>query len=98
MAKLQRTISTASDITVLRKIATVLQDTLSAEQGKTSNLQKAVTEEKAKLACVLCSAEKNAVLIPCMHMAHCYKCACTLTSCSVCRLPIEGRLKCELKY
>jgi len=97
MAKLQRTISTASDIGVLRKIATVLQDTLTQEQGKTTNLQKSLTDEKAKLACVMCQSERNAVLIPCMHMSHCYKCACALSSCSICRLPVEGRLKCELK-
>ena len=48
---------------------------------------------QSRLQCAVClGAERDTVLLPCMHMVVCADCVMPLTQCPVCRSAIHGRM------
>lgn len=97
IAQLQKTIATTQDINVLRKIATVLSESVLSEQKKVSGAQEKLQAERAKSLCFKCQQEpRDTVLVPCMHLLYCSRCALQMSQCLACAQPVEGRFRCEL--
>ena len=92
--QLKKTIENAKDPNVLRKIATVLQQTLLAEESKNESLREKVQEEAAHRNCKQCGvAKKDTVLMPCMHLLYCRSCVASADACPACKEPVEGMVQ-----
>mmetsp|Transcript_4518 Transcript_4518/g.11169 ORF Transcript_4518/g.11169 Transcript_4518/m.11169 type:complete len:240 (+) Transcript_4518:32-751(+) len=65
--------------------------------GSSDELQSKLAEAEAKLRCRNCAvANRNTVLLPCMHLLYCQRCAVTVmkSTCKHCKQPVEGYLEC----
>ncbi|MPC46956.1 Baculoviral IAP repeat-containing protein 7-B [Portunus trituberculatus] len=55
-----------------------------------ARLQEKLVEMKEKRRCVVClDNEYGAIFMPCTHLVTCPSCAATLSTCPVCRTPVQ---------
>lgn len=63
-------------------------------QAVVEEIRAALREEAQQSQCCVCAdAPVNAVVLPCRHQQLCVICAAALSTCPVCRAPIESRMQ-----
>ena len=56
---------------------------------------KVVATEAEDRSCVVCmDHERDALFMPCQHLAMCFNCSAALEKCPICQQKIENRIKC----
>lgn len=78
-------------ITRLTELVCSLQAQLTLVQSKLES------SEDSRLCQICMEAQRDTVVLPCMHFMYCSNCTASLQHCPTCRMPIAGRLHCQVE-